>query len=277
MTALLTNKRRYIRNVEGMLLGKAAPTVSTQYWQGGLLCFSASDALVKAALTDGVRLAGVCPYEELTGVSVAGQLRAFEFGHEEWFPHSGLAAGSIGKDGFVLDDNTLTVGPGAAESDISFPKAVDGAANTTTAETVVGLVGRAAKVIGVRYAPAAALTADNTNNAVITVSKRATGGGSKTTIASITTNVASGNWTAWSPKDLVLTATAADLQVAANSEITFEIAKGGTGVAVPAGTLEVLFGIGVAGIRAGELMGFETIGGVAGVWCAVGRYSNQDA
>jgi len=274
MTALDASKKRRRRNLPSLLLGEALPAISTTFYQGGLLCFNASDALVKASASDALRIAGVMPSALVTGSSVTDKQK-FEFGHEEWFVHSGLTAGSVGKDAFVLDDATVTTGPGGAEDGISFVKAADGAAGTTTAETVVGHVNWACKLIAARYVPAAALTADNTNNATITVSKRVSGGGSKTTIASITTNVASGSWVQWAPKDLVLGA-AADIQIAANSGITFEIAKGGTGVVVPAGTLELVFSVGTQ-IRVGEIKGFETFDGAAGVWVAVARFSGRDA
>lgn len=271
---LTANKKRRVRGPEGRL-GEGLPAVSTQFYQGGLLCFDATDALVKASPVDGYRLAGVMPSELLTGASVVDK-RAFNFDHEEWFPHSGLSAGSVGRDAFVIDDNLLGVGPGGAESDQAFTKsAADGAAATATSETVIGMVARASKLIGARFVPAAALTADNTNNAVITVSKRDSAGANKTTIASLTTNVASGNWVQWAPKALTL-GLAAAIQVAAESSITFEIAKGGTGVVVPAGTLELFFGAG-AQVRAGEIKGFQTFDGVAGVWITVGRFTGRDA
>jgi hypothetical protein len=275
MTALSADKKRRRRNLEALVLGEALPDVSTTFYQGGLLAFNAADALVKASATDALRIAGVMPSALVTTGSVSAKQR-FEFGHEEWFAHSGISAGAVGKDAFVLDDATVTTGPGGSEDGISYVKAAHGAAGTTTAETVIGHVNFACKIIAARYVPAAALTADNTNNATITVSKRVAGGGSKTTIASITTNVASGNWTQWAPKDLTLTAVAADLQIAANSGITFEIAKGGTGVVVPAGTLELVFSVGTQ-IRAGEIKGFETFDGAAGVWIAVARFSGRDA
>lgn len=272
---LTANKRRRLRAVDQMVLGKATPATSTQYFQGGLLAMNGSDVLVKAAATDGFRIAGVCPSEELTGASVSGQ-RVFEFGHEEWFAHSGLTAGSVGRDAFVVDDDTVGPGPGGREPDQSFAKAADGAAGTTTAETVIGYVHRACKLVAVRYVPAAGVTADATNNATITVSKRASGGGSKTTVATIVTDVAGGNWTQWAAKAFSLTGTAADLQIAAGSGLTFEIAKGGTGVVIPAGVLELMFDIGTQ-VRVGEIKGFETFDGVAGAWLAIARFSGRDA
>lgn len=114
------------------------------------------------------------------------------------------------------------------------PKAADAAASTATAETVLAIVPAAATVTGVRFVPIAAVTADNTNNAVITVSKRTAAGASKTTVATLTTNVAGGSWTAWVAKAATLSGTPANLEVEANAVLSIEITKGGTGVQLPA-------------------------------------------
>lgn len=120
----------------------------------------------------------------------------------------------------------------------SFTKtAADGAAATATSETVFGMVAPTAggNVISVYFIPAAALTADPSNNATIQVQKR-TAGGAAVTVAQITTTTAAGgtgNWTAWQPVLITVTAAA----VAAGDALTFNIAKNGTGVVVPAGQL----------------------------------------
>lgn len=116
--------------------------------------------------------------------------------------------------------------------------AADGAASTATSETAVGMSVDAVTLEKVYFVPAAALTADDTNYATITASKRASGGGSKTTVASVTTQATggSGNWTAWAPVEITLAAAPAPT-IAALSSFTFEISKTGTGVVVPAGVL----------------------------------------
>lgn len=118
-------------------------------------------------------------------------------------------------------------------------KAADGAAGTTTAETLVGLNPLIGRVTAARILPAANVTADATNNATVTLSKRDAAGGTKTTVATLITNVAGGNWTAWVPKDMALSGTSANLDVVAGSVLTFEVAKGGTGVQLPALILAV--------------------------------------
>lgn len=119
--------------------------------------------------------------------------------------------------------------------------AADGAAATATAETVIGGQGPAAgfKLDSVQFFPAAALTADDTNFATITVTKR-TAGGSTVTIATATTKTSAsggtGNWTAWSPVTIPVSAGAS---VAAGDLVSVAITKSGTGVVVPQGQLEI--------------------------------------
>ena len=109
-------------------------------------------------------------------------------------------------------------------------KAADGAANTTTAENSLGAVFEAGTLVDAFVIPDAALTADDTNHAVITISKRDSAGANKTTVATITTNVASGNWVQFARKALTLSNTT----IAAGSSFTYEISKPGTGVQLPA-------------------------------------------
>ncbi len=78
-----------------------------------------------------------------------------------------------------------------------------------------------------------ALTADNTNNAVLTLAKADGLGGSATTVATLTTNVASGNWVADTFKSFTLSATAANLLVNDGQILTLKKTVGGTGVVVP--------------------------------------------
>jgi len=116
--------------------------------------------------------------------------------------------------------------------------AADGAASTATSEVPVGMARRASKVLAAYFIPASTLTADDTNYATLTISKRAAGGGSKTTVASVsTTTTGSGNFVAWVP--VPLTAVAAEVTVTALSQLSFEITKAGTGVVVPIGKLVV--------------------------------------
>jgi hypothetical protein len=112
--------------------------------------------------------------------------------------------------------------------------AADGAAATATAETIVGMIGASSggPVGNVYFVPAAALTGDPANNATINVFKR-TAGGATVLIATLTTTA---SWTQWKPVQIP---TQAGATVAAGDAITYTITKGGTGVVVPAGQINV--------------------------------------
>lgn len=125
---------------------------------------------------------------------------------------------------------------------IPITKASDDAmASTTTAETFAGvLIPFKARVLAIKYvATTGGITADGTNNATITISKRDSAGGTKTTVCAVTTNVAFGNVTQGAAKSFASGITAANVIITADSTLTYEIAKGGTGVVVRAGTIWV--------------------------------------
>jgi hypothetical protein len=121
-----------------------------------------------------------------------------------------------------------------------YPKqSADGSAAATTAETPIGIIG--AGTVGIALAaisihPSAALTADNTNNATITVNKRTVAApGTPVALAIATTSIAgansTGNWVAFTTFNMTLVAGAF---LAPGDEITVVITKGGTGVVIPA-------------------------------------------
>ena len=115
----------------------------------------------------------------------------------------------------------------------------DAAANTATAEQQLFWTSIPITITAFVYIPNGTITADANNNAVITLSKRTAAGGSQTTLATITTNVALGNLVAGQAAVATLTATSTDLPVAAGSSIAVTNAKGGTGVVLRAGTYVV--------------------------------------
>lgn len=131
-----------------------------------------------------------------------------------------------------------------------YPKpAADAAASTATAETAFFAMSPATRtqvafspsllvIEAVDFLPSAALTADATNNATLTVRRRNADGSGAATVASITTNIASGNWTAFVSKALTL---GAALTLEAQQILTLQITKAGSGVAVPAGVLRVTY------------------------------------
>lgn len=119
--------------------------------------------------------------------------------------------------------------------------AADGAANTTTAHTAS--YGWRAPcdgfLLGAYANSQGAVTADNTNNAVITIAKSDGAGGAATAMASLTTNVASGNWVAGGTKAFTPDTTVANRRFTKGQLISFAIAKGGTGVAIPICSFQV--------------------------------------
>lgn len=89
-------------------------------------------------------------------------------------------------------------------------------------------------ITSVTIHPAAALTGDPTNNATISLEHDDGAGGANTVVATITTTA---SWTAQVPVDVPITA--ANKIVNSGRQLIFKIAKGGTGVAVPAMTFTV--------------------------------------
>lgn len=108
----------------------------------------------------------------------------------------------------------------------------------TGGEYVLGYVEYAATVTAVRYMPDAAVTGAATNHKTLTVRNRGTAGAGTTATAAIT--FASGtNAAAFDATSLTLDATAANRDVAADSVVTLLSAVVGTGMTLPAGTIEV--------------------------------------
>jgi hypothetical protein len=118
--------------------------------------------------------------------------------------------------------------------------AIDGAAGTATAEIVIdNTLRHAGTVVAVRVAPSAALTAADATPANIIIRRRpAAAPGTPVVIATCTTNLASGNWTAWQMKDF--TSSIASAAVLADDVITVEITKTGAGTVVPPLCLEMV-------------------------------------
>jgi hypothetical protein len=138
-------------------------------------------------------------------------------------------------------DKTLAVlnapESGAVQS-ITFTKeGDDGAAATATAETPILSAPNGAIILNARYNPSAALTADNTDYATLTVARRDAAGANPEVIAAITTEITgTGDWVAFVAEDF---APLANTAIEAGGAVTFEIEKAGSGVVVPAGSLQV--------------------------------------
>ena len=93
------------------------------------------------------------------------------------------------------------------------------------------------KVIDATICPGAALTAADATANTLTLAKADGAGGAATTIASIVTNLASGNWVADTFKAMTLSATAANLLVADGQIVTLKKTHAGAGTVTPASTL----------------------------------------
>ncbi len=130
-------------------------------------------------------------------------------------------------------------------------KPVDALDNTTTAESMAAAnpftyiyQGTTAtfsgRVMLVQFWPTGALTAHNTTYATINVSSRTSTGGSGSVIATVNTKitVGTGDWTAFQP--VTIPVTAANAVVAAGGGITYDISKASTGVTVPSGFFRIL-------------------------------------
>lgn len=87
-------------------------------------------------------------------------------------------------------------------------------------------------VTSAKLMPFAALTADASNYATVTVEYDDGAGGSDTAVATLVTDVAGGSWVAGTAKTMTLTSSA-PVNIPAGSYVHFSIAKAGTGVAVP--------------------------------------------
>lgn len=127
--------------------------------------------------------------------------------------------------------------------DIGVKAAVDGAAGTTTAGagTLCLPMSKPGRVIGAKFIPDAALTANDTNYATLQLEKRDGLGGAAVVVASRTTQITGGggNMAQLVNYPLVISTTVATTQFAAGAILTVSITKQGTGVAVPAGSWAV--------------------------------------
>lgn len=159
------------------------------------------------------------------------------------FPNdSSRIARGVGNLETACTDYTGTV-PAAARSLIRksytvYKALVDGAASTATAYTAGNFIRmkNPGRILGAYVCPIAAVTADASNNATVNAVSADGLGGAAVVMASLTTDVAGGNWAAGVTKTMTVTATAANTRYVAGAVIGFNITKAGTGVVIPAGT-----------------------------------------
>lgn len=117
----------------------------------------------------------------------------------------------------------------------------DAAANTATAETVIRRARQHGVVTGVTFTGNAAIAASDTDNAVITISKRDGAGGGAVTVATYSTAVTGGQGaiSAFVPAAFALSGTAVALNLLETDVITITVTKGGAGKQLN-GTVRVL-------------------------------------
>lgn len=118
----------------------------------------------------------------------------------------------------------------SAEFNPVYQVAGDAAASTTTAETAIAYFKTGQTVARIVLVPTGAVTANDTTYATITIAKRDGAGGAASTIATLVTNVAGGNWTAFVPKSMGAITGGA---LADGSVLTYTVAKASTGVQLP--------------------------------------------
>jgi hypothetical protein len=115
---------------------------------------------------------------------------------------------------------------------------------SATAEQVIFTAPQDVTITDVFIQPAAALTANDTNYATMTVSRRNATGGGQVTVALETTQTAgtggTGNWTAFSAVSL---GTLSNTALAAGQKLTITVAKNLTGVALPILSVQIEYTI----------------------------------
>jgi hypothetical protein len=96
-----------------------------------------------------------------------------------------------------------------------------------------------ALITGVKWVPGAAITANGTNFATLAFRNRGGTLGTGTVQPATARSYAATNSVANVPEVMALSSTASDLQPAAGDVLTATIAHSGTGLAIPAGLLQV--------------------------------------
>lgn len=131
------------------------------------------------------------------------------------------------------------------------PVAATGATSDQTAYALFQVpthVADGVNLVSVKYIPGAAVLQHADNHKTLTLTKKTAAGGAVSTTGTVgvlTTDTgatgASGDMTANVAYSLLLSATASDRVVAAGNSLCLAITHGGTGVALPIGTLVVVY------------------------------------
>jgi hypothetical protein len=121
--------------------------------------------------------------------------------------------------------------------DRTFTIPVAGQATAGTEDEFVGVCAPFnCKVTGVKWIPKAGITANASNYFTLNLRNRTTGAG---TAVAASRSYAATNSTALTPETVALSGTAANLNVAAGDLLTVEKLNTGTGLAMPAGVVQV--------------------------------------
>ncbi len=163
-------------------------------------------------------------------------------------------AGAFGEQAASSSQNASDVLESAFDEIARTTKAADGMASTTTAATkfFTNTYAFDLEVMGFGISPDSTLTADATNNATINILTDDAADGTPGVALSLTTSIAapgSGNWATDVQQKVTQatagagtkgTLTAAGLRLRPGANLFFSIAKGGSGVVVPASSIQVL-------------------------------------
>lgn len=114
-------------------------------------------------------------------------------------------------------------------------------AAATALQTPLMRCNRPVKVVGARWVPGAAMTANDTNYVSLTIRNRGLLGVATTTLATRPWTIAGGNSVAALAETLTLSATEADLLAVEGDVLTAQWTHTGTGLAIPAGLVELLY------------------------------------
>jgi len=110
---------------------------------------------------------------------------------------------------------------------------------TTDLEVNLDALPGAAKIIGVKWIPDAAVTANGTNYTTLSVRNRGAAGAGSVLPAS--RSYAATNSSAFVAEDMTLSSTASDLVCAAGDVLTVQALHTASGVALPAGLVRVAY------------------------------------
>lgn len=122
--------------------------------------------------------------------------------------------------------------------DITFFVPVAGQGTAATPDEITGMVAPwNLKITGVKWIPKAAIVANGANYFTLTLRNRKADASG--TALPAQRSYAATNSSALVPENMTLSSTAADLEVAAGDHLTVEKLVTGTGLAMPAGTVQI--------------------------------------